>query len=104
VSFVSKPVAHETCCCGATWHPSFVSVELVERDKAAFREAHAVCRNAWQRCPVCEGCGTVAPDFYSRLGVATTTLRGQCRACTGTGVIPRPVTAGVQAEEDRPDG
>lgn len=40
-----------------------------------------------QRCPVCDGCGTVPCDFYTRLGVATDTKRERCRTCLGGGVI-----------------
>lgn len=40
-----------------------------------------------QRCPVCDGCGTVPADFYARLGVATGMGREQCRTCRGSGII-----------------
>lgn len=40
-----------------------------------------------QRCPVCEGCGSVPCDFYTRLGVATGTNRETCRTCRGDGII-----------------
>lgn len=38
-------------------------------------------------CPVCGGCGTVPPDFYSRMGVGTSTARVGCRRCDGLGTI-----------------
>lgn len=41
----------------------------------------------WQRCPVCEGCGTVPADFYLRLGSATSTSRQQCKTCEGHGIV-----------------
>ena len=44
----------------------------------------------WQVCPVCEGRGTVAHDFYTQSGSATSTAREQCRTCRGRTVIPPP--------------
>ena len=38
-------------------------------------------------CPVCQGRGTVPPDFYEAMGVATSTARTQCRSCGGRGVL-----------------
>lgn len=45
---------------------------------------------AWQRCPICEGCGTVPHDFYARLGVSTSTARERCQRCSGLGTIVLP--------------
>ncbi len=51
----------------------------------------------WQVCPVCTGCGTVPPDFYTRLGCGTSLAREQCRRCKGTGTIAVPIVAGASA-------
>lgn len=37
-------------------------------------------------CPICGGCGTVAPGFYSPSG-STPANRETCRACFGRGVV-----------------
>ncbi len=48
----------------------------------------------WQRCPVCEGRGTVPHDFYTGFGVATSTARERCRTCKGgTVLLASPVPA-----------
>jgi DnaJ-class molecular chaperone len=46
----------------------------------------------WQTCPVCVGRGTVPPDFYECFGYGTSTARGRCRRCVGTGTIAVPWT------------
>lgn len=38
-------------------------------------------------CPVCEGCGWVPPDFYTRFGSATSLANETCRACRGAGIV-----------------
>lgn len=57
----------------------------------------------WQRCPVCEGRGTVSPDFYEQLGVGASTAREACRTCRGRTVIPPPgFWGGPRAGQARP--
>lgn len=51
---------------------------------------------AWEQlCPVCQGRGSVPPDFYAQLGSGTSVTREQCRRCIGRGTItvqgPAPV-------------
>jgi hypothetical protein len=42
----------------------------------------------WQKCPVCNGCGTVAQNFYNPdMTSAADTARKQCRTCNGRGII-----------------
>lgn len=44
-----------------------------------------------QKCPICEGHGTVAGGFYQAVGGQTSWISNvsseQCRTCTGQGVI-----------------
>lgn len=50
----------------------------------------------WQVCPICGGCGTVPPAFYSQMTMGTSAAREQCRRCAGTGTIETPnVTRGM---------
>ena len=42
---------------------------------------------AWQRCPVCEGCGTVECNFYTKATTVSDLGRVQCRTCGGRGVL-----------------
>lgn len=49
-------------------------------------------------CPVCQGCGTVEGNFYTRMNTGSLTGREKCRRCEGTGTIPgtRTTTVGVE--------
>lgn len=38
-----------------------------------------------QLCPVCNGCGSVPPGFYSHIGYTTDTVT--CRRCHGVGTF-----------------
>ena len=40
-----------------------------------------------QCCPVCGGCGTVPPGFYTQSTMLTSTAREQCKRCSGSGTI-----------------
>jgi len=42
----------------------------------------------YQKCPVCEGCGTVPPGFYHN--DATAAGREPCKACGGRGIVGVP--------------
>ena len=55
----------------------------------------------WQACPVCGGCGTVPPDFYTRLGVGTSCARERCRTCNGSGVVGEQGTTQPYSESER---
>lgn len=50
----------------------------------------------WQKCPVCDGRGTVSPGFYSGQFVvgSTSTEREECRSCHGKGVLLDPMCSG----------
>ena len=39
------------------------------------------------KCPVCEGRGTVAHNFYSQSELSSNTAREQCKSCHGIGII-----------------
>lgn len=41
------------------------------------------------KCPVCEGRGNVAADFYGVPGVSIGANPQQCRSCFGTGILWR---------------
>jgi rRNA maturation protein Nop10 len=98
MSFTSKPAAVEVCSCGAEFIPASRSLGGSEHERTSFREAHAECRQRaeWQRCPVCGGRGSVPHGFYSGFAASTSTMREQCRACTGSGLLARPSSQGVQ--------
>lgn len=56
----------------------------------------------WQVCPVCEGRGTVAVDFYEQLGAATSTERPVCRTCNGRTILAPPgFFGGPRAADER---
>lgn len=45
----------------------------------------------WQCCPVCHGCGTVRPGFYSHaIDGSVSLVQEMCRACAGRGMVLRP--------------
>jgi hypothetical protein len=46
--------------------------------------------NEFQRCPVCEGRGSVPIGFYVSVGVNTSTMPESCRTCSGKGIVQRP--------------
>lgn len=48
---------------------------------------HVVQSVPFQACPVCGGAGTLDQHFYSRLPVATSTSRIECKTCKGSGLI-----------------
>lgn len=52
-----------------------------------------------QKCPVCNGRGTVSPGFYSKDGftspynaASTAPMRETCQACGGKGIVWPPHT------------
>jgi hypothetical protein len=60
-------------------------------------EAHPIY--SIQRCPVCDGCGTVDHTFYTKASASSSCERQQCKRCAGIGTItlsPTPSGADVQ--------
>lgn len=41
----------------------------------------------YQKCPVCEGVGTLPCNFYSRAQTSSSCSDVQCKTCLGRGII-----------------
>ncbi len=48
----------------------------------------------WQKCPVCDGVGSVSGGYFLRAGNVTSWMSAdaleQCRICEGIGIIREP--------------
>lgn len=60
---------------------------MTPTEAAYLRAVFALPDSKWQRCPVCNGVGSVPMGFYPPQGVGTTTTPQKCRTCNGKGMV-----------------